>query len=477
MKREQLYAAMGAIEEPLLERSESDMHKGRRRRMPRFYAAVAAVLVLCIAGGVLLRLSGGSLMRTAYAIEEAEYPDMAPYPNENSLFYEQQWEAWQEAQKALRQPEGYADGLAAFFRATIPVFLSEQEGENSLYSPVNVYMALGMLAEITGGESRQQILELVGAESVQELRSQAQAVWRGQYRNDGATTTILANSLWLNEDVAFVPEIMAMLAENYYASSYRGEMGSPGLNRALQNWMNTQTGGLLEEQAGQLALDAETVLALASTLFYQAKWDTEFMQGKTEDGVFHSPAGDTTAAFMHSSSTGTYYWGERFGAVGRAIEEGGTMWLLLPDEGVRVESLLEDPQAMGFLLADGEWENSKRLIVNLALPKFDVTSECDLLGGLAALGVRDILNPEQADFTPMAEDAEGIYLSAAQHSVRVAIDEEGVTAAAYTVMAAVGAGEPPEEEVDFVLDRPFLFAITSADGLPLFVGVVNQPNG
>ena len=153
------------------------------------------------------------------------------------------------------------------------------------------------------------------------------------------------------------------------------------------------------------------------------------------------------------------------------------MWLLLPDEGVRVESLLEDPQAMGFLLADGEWENSKRLIVNLALPKFDVTSECDLLGGLAALGVRDILNPEQADFTPMAEDAEGIYLSAAQHSVRVAIDEEGVTAAAYTVMAAVGAGEPPEEEVDFVLDRPFLFAITSADGLPLFVGVVNQPNG
>ena len=33
----------------------------------------------------------------------------------------------------------------------------------------------------------------------------------------------------------------------------------------------------------------------------------------------------------------------------------------------------------------------------------------------------------------------------------------------------------PEEEVDFVLDRPFLFAITGVDRLPLFVGVVNQP--
>lgn len=45
----------------------------------------------------------------------------------------------------------------------------------------------------------------------------------------------------------------------------------------------------------------------------------------------------------------------------------------------------------------------------------------------------------------------------------------------YTVMMMAGAAAPPEEEMDFVLDRPFLFAITGADGLPLFVGVVNRP--
>ena len=61
------------------------------------------------------------------------------------------------------------------------------------------------------------------------------------------------------------------------------------------------------------------------------------------------------------------------------------------------------------------------------------------------------------------------------NAARVAIDEEGVTAAAYTVMMMAGAAAPPEEEMDFVLDRPFLFAITGADGLPLFVGVVNRP--
>ena len=36
---------------------------------------------------------------------------------------------------------------------------------------------------------------------------------------------------------------------------------------------------------------------------------------------------------------------------------------------------------------------------------------------------------------------------------------------------------PPDDEVDFTLDRPFLFAVTGDSDLPLFTGVVNQPNG
>jgi hypothetical protein len=59
-------------------------------------------------------------------------------------------------------------------------------------------------------------------------------------------------------------------------------------------------------------------------------------------------------------------------------------------------------------------------------------------------------------------------------SVRLT-DEEGIAAAAYTIMQAPGESIPPEQEVDFVLDRPFIFVITSRDGLPMFAGVVNDP--
>ena len=39
-------------------------------------------------------------------------------------------------------------------------------------------------------------------------------------------------------------------------------------------------------------------------------------------------------------------------------------------------------------------------------------------------------------------------------------------------MDAAGAARPPEEEVDFRLDRPFLTMIASQDGLLLFAGIV-----
>ncbi len=44
-------------------------------------------------------------------------------------------------------------------------------------------------------------------------------------------------------------------------------MGSKETNQALRSWINEQTGGLLQEQAEGLELSAETVLALATTVY------------------------------------------------------------------------------------------------------------------------------------------------------------------------------------------------------------------
>lgn len=473
MRSEDLYRAIGQTEDDLLERSEQNK---RKRRRPLWFSAVAAVLVLAVIGGSLLRFGGLPFVSRAYAVQEAVYPEMAPYPNGRHVNFEKEYDAWYASVQKQAQPEGYADGLHAFFASSIGTFLSGPEGENRVYSPLNGYMALGMLAELTGGSSRQQILDLLAVDSIEALRAQAHAVWNGHYRNDGATTSILASSLWLNEDVSFVPETIQQLSDTYYASVFQGEMGSKGLDRAFRNWLNEETGGHLEDQVKDLALDAETVLALATTVFYEARWAHGFDTKNTKPGTFHALSGDMTCDFMHGTNMEHYYWGNHFGAVSQRLENGGgTMWFLLPDEGVTVQELLQDKETMDFLLSGDAWENQKYLTIHLALPRFDVSSQMDLVDGLQALGVTDVFDPAQADFSPMTRDSTGLTVSQAKQGVRVAVDEEGVTAAAYTVMGMNGAGAPPEDEIYVTLDRPFLFAITSNDGLPLFVGSVYQP--
>ena len=460
-------------------------------RLKKFVAAgLAAVLALSMAGCAPAVESCPAAEKETTpetsALAAPVYPEMAQYPDEAAYWkkdgsfdddgFSKVYDAWwadKRARNNLQLPD--PDGMQRFLRASTGTMLAQGGGQNLVYSPLNVYMALSMLCECTDGNSRAQILTLLGQSDLASVRAQARALWNANYCADGAVTSILASSLWLNDGTAYVKKTLDMLAQNYYASAFSGKMGSDAYNKALQDWLNEQTGGLLKEQASGLRFDPETVLALATTIYYRAKWSNEFSKSRTSEGMFHAPSGDLTCDFMHSSGTGTYYWGERFGAVNLSLRESGCMKLLLPDEGVSPEELLKDAEAMNFLLGSEAWENSKFLIVNLSVPKFDVSSDLDLNSSLQALGVRDVFEADTADFSPVIEYADGVFLSKAKHAARVAIDEEGVTAAAYTVMMEAGAAEPPDEEIDFTLDRPFVFAITARSGLPLFVGIVNTP--
>ena len=148
------------------------------------------------------------------------------------------------------------------------------------------------------------------------------------------------------------------------------------------------------------------------------------------------------------------------------------MELILPDEGSTPEALLAGEELWRFLFTETPWEQQKFLTVDLSLPRFDISADMDLGEGLRQLGVRDVFDAGRADFSPLC--AGEARLSQARHGARLCADEEGVEAAAYTVMAVAGAAMPPEERVDFTLERPFLFLLRSQQGAPLFLGIVES---
>ena len=481
MNRENLYDAITEVGDDNLRRADArhEMKTALVRRRRR-RAAVAAVLVLAVLGGTVIRSftsNGGVVVPKAYAVALAEYPRMADYPKtDNGAAYE----SWRSDVRKQRRPAGHADGLGDFFTAAMGEFLSDTQGENKLFSPVNVYFALGMLAEITDGATRQQLLDLLGYEDMDSLRKQANDIWNANYMNDGKTVSILGSSLWLNEGIPFEQATLNRLADTYYASTYQGTMGSEEFNQALRDWLDAQTGGKLGESTKNIKLKADTILALASTIYYQAKWDSRFMAEKNTTDVFHAPGGDVTVEYMNKvGMEGVYYWGERFGAVAIPLENAGAMWFILPDEGVTAEELLADTEAMAMIRSGDGWSNRQNCRINLSVPKFDVTAGTDLIDGLKNLGVTDVFDFTMADYSPLLGEDDGghqPYVSEAKHDVRVAIDEDGVTGVAYTmIITADGAAPGSPDEVDFVVDRPFLFLITGADDVPLFSGIMNNP--
>ena len=415
----------------------------------------------------------------AKQLTKVVYPEMAKYPEPDGSMaenaYQDAYQAWRTSVAArIPKDEEYKNGIREFYEITMQEFLQDTEGKNKVYSPLNVFMALAMLAETTDGSSRQQILDLLGAESIEELRNNAGILWNANYCDDGTVTSLLASSVWLNDTVDYNADTLQTLADNYYASSFSGTMGSAEYNKMLQDWLNEQTGGLLEEQASNIQMDPFTVLGLATTVYFRAKWANEFNEANNTEEIFHTPSEDVTTEFMHQSRSDMYYWGENFSAISRRLKNSGEMLLILPDEDVTAESLLYDQEVLDFLQTGSSWENNKFLIVNQSVPKFDVVSDYSIIEGLKKLGITDVFDGAKADFSPLTTDTE-VAVDKATHAARVMIDEEGCIAAAFTVMNAATAARPPEEQVDFVLDRPFLFVIKGQDGQPLFVGIVNQP--
>jgi len=433
---------------------------------------LCALLLLSACGKE--NLMPGQTVSAAQKLAAPQYPQMAPYPTEFAATFDADYDAWRDSLKAQRRDRDLSAELEAYFAKTIPAVLAGAPGENVLCSPVNLYMALAMLAECAGGESRAQVLELLGSADVETLRQQASDVWNVTYRADGAVQRTLGSALFLDDDLDFRQDTLDVLARDYYASSFRGQMGSEGMNEAFRSWLNENTGNLLTDQIDQLELTPEILLALATTVRFQAKWHHEFLPENTFDGTFHSPDGDLDARMMRSDGFDTYYWGDRFSAVAKGFEE-GAMWFLLPDEGVSPEELLEDQQAMAFLLnRETLSENSTYLRVHLTVPQFDVSCQLGLNDTLKGLGITRVFDPALADFTPISQSQQ-LALSRVIHGARVKVDEQGCEGAAYTAMLYAGASRPPEEEVYFTLDRPFLFCVTGAQNLPLFVGIVNQP--
>ena len=452
--------------------------------MKRLKAVMCAVLAGAMLAGCGKVEEGGRSERPEPAVDLAQYvvketaypayPAEPQYEDYAGLTGEVNWDAYDAAYTEYREalqklgkfdaaPDGGA--VTAFAERTLGGIF--RDSENRVYSPISLYAALAMLTEMTDGDTKQQVMDLLGAADSETLRQTVRDLWMSVYLDDGRSVCRLANGAFLRENADVKQEAVDALADWYYASSYRVPMGTEEADKAIAGWLNQNTGGLLSEETGNIRTDGNDLLRLYNTIYYKSSWRDAFEESRTGKDVFTAAGGtEQETDFMHRTESGSYRKGDGYTAAPRYLRY-GRMVFVLPDEGVTPESLL---QRQGFLAELTGDYNAAELV--WSVPKFDVKSSTELNEVLQALGVTDAFDWTKADFAPLTDN--GAFLSSAMQAARVKIDEEGVEAAAYTELVCADSAMmevPPTVEME--LDRPFLFVIFDYNNVPLFVGTVN----
>ena len=148
------------------------------------------------------------------------------------------------------------------------------------------------------------------------------------------------------------------------------------------------------------------------------------------------------------------------------------MFVFLPNTQKTTADLVKELNTDNWSTWMNEFQETEK--VNIALPKFKFKYDKKLNDILTDMGM-GVAFSDGADFTGI-NPAGQLKISFVRHKTFVEVNEEGTEAAAVTIVGVVTSSAGPNDEVDFIVNRPFLFAITEKDtGAILFIGEVTKP--
>ncbi|KAK1677323.1 hypothetical protein QYE76_038171 [Lolium multiflorum] len=361
-------------------------------------------------------------------------------------------------------------------------------GSNFIVSPLSIHAALALVAAGARDETLQELLGFLGSASLDELHD---AAWLGLVgKLNGLTQTSFACGVWADRGHELQPEFMATAASRYAATaeSVDFSLEAEKARRRVNAFVEDATNGLVRDVLPPGSVDSTTVVVLANALYFKGAWAQPFDQSATFTAPFHTPDGSvvrvpfmTTGLFDFERQVAAYP-GFRALKLPYKIDYGDHhapspqaafyMLILLPDDGGSLADLYDQAVATPEFIKShtpADEVPAGRFMV----PKFKFTFEFEASEDMQKLGVARAFGG--GDFLAMVSGGDGLFISGVYHKAAIEVDEVGTVAAAATavVMQQSGSAGPP---VDFVADRPFLFAIVEEKtSAVLFLGHVVNP--
>lgn len=431
-------------------------------KMIRIMALLILIVLLLAPAALLMSCDSGSTEQLK-SVASPEYPESIGFKDYEKL-------------AAVRRNNQVSDSqisaINAFAFKTSAALLADA-GVNSCYSPLSLYLALSMAATGAIGTTQAEMLDLLGSQDTQTLADECSRLFRLLYADDAIGKLKLAQSAWMDNDlngqpIKYKDAFISTARDDFYASLYSVDFAAPETGDAISQWIADNTGGLIKPK---FVADPQQILSIINTIYFYDQWTRQFARSLTKPDTFHLADGSTvTCDFMNAEKTNQHFArGEGFLRADLSLKHNGSMSFILPDEDISLQDLLTTPQALQTALTGGESVNG---FVTWSIPKFSIDSEFKLKPMLKSLGMNAAFD-STADFSGITDSM--AFISNVIQQTHIAINEDGVEAAAYTRIDLVGAGAPVDEAV-MILNRPFIFTINAVNGTILFIGICGNPN-
>jgi serpin B len=353
--------------------------------------------------------------------------------------------------------------LKAFTMKTMPELFLEEK--NYVYSPLSLYMALSMLLEgVSNEEAKVEIEDLLGLDRPANRIAMKTVYTNNFYKNKNGMLR-LANSIWFRNNYPVEDDYLKVLAEDYYAESYQTNFDSVG-HQNIIDWINYYTEDFLELTKAKFNVPSDTIILLLNTIYFDNKWKVSFEKKDTGMRDFFTTDGKVQVEFMKHSVNSQYKETSNYQVAEDYFENNASITYILPKVGVNVFSLL-DPE----VLSEAMNISNSHTKVAFFVPKFKYFSEFQLNDPLMKLGVNEVFDSNSNSLDLMSK-GRGLFVSEVKQNAGIEFSEAGVKAAAVT---GIVVKESAAEEIYFELNRPFIYIIKDGSGIPLFVGLIQNP--
>ncbi|MFT0848253.1 serpin family protein [Actinomycetaceae bacterium L2_0104] len=374
-----------------------------------------------------------------------------------------------------------SDGVRESTRSLGLEVMAEFPGETMVMSPASAVVALSMLGTGASGTAEEELSQLLGAEGqARDEAVNALMATLDPYRADleeidpeeipEEPVLHLANQAVVSDQTDIEQDYLDSLAKWYDAGVLTTDLASPDSKKILDQWVNENTAGLIEESA--VEPDPDLRLVLQNAVLLAAPWNDPFEEESTSDGEFATAAGETvTAEYMKDTRTIDYAENDGWKMIDLPYGTDGNLVAryVLPPEGTGLEEVTADDLSA--------LESSlQSTLVRVTIPKLDLSSSIDLKDPLIQQGLASVFS-----FTPPVLQhisPEELYVTLIVQQGKVRVDEEGTVAAAVTEIGveAGSAPGPSDEPAEFRAERPHLVLLLDETvGWDLFQIAVNDP--